>query len=339
MPKGYRQTFAEFLHRSVERHGPKYDYSKAKEEYLNCHSAITITCKEHGDYVQRAYHHLSGTGCPACSRRVSNKNLKRKIANSTDVFLEKAQHVHGLRYDYSKTIYTGSARPVTLVCKVHGDIEMLAGSHLAGHGCQQCGYVAQAAKKLWTKEEFVHKARMVHGDKYDYEAANYQGWDQKLGIHCHAHGLFYQRPNDHTQGSGCPRCAKRWSPSATAWLDAMAQLDHTQIQHAANGGEVSIPGTKFQADGFSKELTKVYEYHGDYWHGNPRIYSPDAINERAKQGMRQLFDKTVAREQKLKELGYNVESIWEDEWEVVKTLATLRQSPTGNKRPAITRTR
>ena len=60
--------------------------------------------------------------------------------------------------------------------------------------------------KKKTKEEFIKDARKVHGDKYDYSKVVYVGSKIKVCIICPKHGKFWQRPNEHIQGNGCPKC-------------------------------------------------------------------------------------------------------------------------------------
>lgn len=62
------------------------------------------------------------------------------------------------------------------------------------------------SKKL-TKEEFIEKARKIHGDKYNYDKVIYTGNKNKVIITCPIHGDFEQRPNDHLSGYGCRKCA------------------------------------------------------------------------------------------------------------------------------------
>ena len=96
--------------------------------------------------------------------------------------------------------------------------------------------------------------------------------------------------------------------------------DNTHIQHARNGGEHLIPGTLYHVDGYSASLNKIYEFNGDYWHGNPDLYHPDEVNEVAGKTMGELFDRTKERLQKILELGYNLECIWERDWRSMKRL-------------------
>ena len=61
--------------------------------------------------------------------------------------------------------------------------------------------------KRLTTEEFIRRAREVHGDKYNYDKSEYIGYDQPIIITCKHHGDFLQRPNDHFHGAGCGKCA------------------------------------------------------------------------------------------------------------------------------------
>lgn len=61
------------------------------------------------------------------------------------------------------------------------------------------------SKKL-TTEEFIEKARKIHGNKYDYSKVVYVNSQTKVCIICPIHGEFWQRPNDHLNGYGCNKC-------------------------------------------------------------------------------------------------------------------------------------
>lgn len=63
------------------------------------------------------------------------------------------------------------------------------------------------AKRL-TESEWLNRAKAVHGDKYDYSQAVYEGVDRKVLIICPVHGAFEQTPYKHMQGRGCPACGR-----------------------------------------------------------------------------------------------------------------------------------
>lgn len=60
--------------------------------------------------------------------------------------------------------------------------------------------------KRLTTEEFIRRAREVHGDKYDYSKTEYNGKEEKVCIICPVHGEFWQRASSHMRGVGCSRC-------------------------------------------------------------------------------------------------------------------------------------
>lgn len=125
-------------------------------------------------------------------------------SGTTESFIEKAKAVHGERYDYSLVEYGSSRATVKVLCPDHGIFEQRSGHHLEGQGCPVCGN-----SRKTTKGSFVEKARKVHGDRYGYDAVVYSGAHTKVEILCHKphHGLFSQRPGDHLQGYGCPKCS------------------------------------------------------------------------------------------------------------------------------------
>lgn len=69
-----------------------------------------------------------------------------------------------------------------------------------------CCNCANTERKL-TLEEFVNKAKEIHGDRYDYSKTEYSTWKKKLSIICKKHGYFQQTPTAHLRGSGCRICA------------------------------------------------------------------------------------------------------------------------------------
>ena len=54
--------------------------------------------------------------------------------------------------------------------------------------------------------QFIERARIVHGKKYDYLKVKYKNSQSKVVITCQEHGDFRQNPSSHFRGSGCPSC-------------------------------------------------------------------------------------------------------------------------------------
>lgn len=195
-----KHTNEEFIGKSREIHGDKYDYSKV--DYKGLNKKVTIICPTHGEFTQYASAHLKGTGCPVCGK--GYKVIKRegdKIKINKSLFLKKSKETHKIEYDYSKVSFDGEGEEICIICPVHGEFWQNAGYHMRGGDCQKCagGY------KLNTNE-FIAKARQVHGDKYDYSKTEYKNYSTKVCIICSEHGEFWQTPNNHLFGAGCPTC-------------------------------------------------------------------------------------------------------------------------------------
>jgi hypothetical protein len=120
---------------------------------------------------------------------------------------------------------------------------------------------------------------------------------------------------------GCPDCPKKhYSFIAIEWLKWIQKAHPYPIQHAKNEGEFRIPNTKYAADGYCKTTNTVFEFFGDLYHGNPEKYNPDdefKLNPNKTYG--QLYQKTLDKISKIRELGYNLVFIWESEWNAIKS--------------------
>ena len=122
----------------------------------------------------------------------------------------KANEVHNHKYDYSLICeYKNNRVKYPIVCHEkdkngveHGVFYQDFDHHInRKHGCPYC-----SGKAKRTLDSFVNDAREVHGNKYDYNKFEYTGIHSPSIIICPIHGEFYQAPNDHLHGHGCPKC-------------------------------------------------------------------------------------------------------------------------------------
>ena len=75
------------LFRSIKIHGDTYDYSKSK--YKSYNEKITITCKLHEDFSQRAGKHLIGQGCPKCCDSAGEAIVRELLIKNNVVFTQE----------------------------------------------------------------------------------------------------------------------------------------------------------------------------------------------------------------------------------------------------------
>ena len=59
-----------------------------------------------------------------------------------------------------------------------------------------------------SRDSFIADAIKKHRGKYDYSKVEYKGCMKKVCIICPEHGEFWQTPNSHLKGRGCPICKK-----------------------------------------------------------------------------------------------------------------------------------
>ena len=83
-----------FIEKSKKIHGERYIYNSVC--YEGAHSKVSITCQEHGDFLQSPTSHLNGSGCPKCN------GCPR---SNTSGFIKKAMNIHSNKYEYSKVEY------------------------------------------------------------------------------------------------------------------------------------------------------------------------------------------------------------------------------------------
>lgn len=269
--------------------------------------------------------------CPNCDgiqSYTSNGNLNRAIkknclcdsCNSTinrrtknNEFIHDCQKVHGNKYDYSITYYKGAHEKVSILCLKHGEFHQRANNHILGVGCPTCTAGHMHFRFVKSISEFIGDCIKMHGMKYDYSKVVYYNDSVKIEIICPLHGTFWQSPNKHLFGQGCPSCKYQISKLETEWLDYM-KIKVRGFQ---------LPEWKQKiADGYDKMTHTIYEFLGDYWHGNPSIYDFSSIHPKRKRSYGEIYQETFVKLNKTKNLGYVVKYIWESDWKQFKSKLT-----------------
>jgi len=277
-----------------------YQYSYFHINYVNNRTKIEIICKIHGKFEQRPDSHLNGSGCQQCGA-IKKANSKKKTQQE---IIEKFISQHGNKYDYSNVQYSNIDIKIIIICKLHGMFKQTPYDHIKGHGCARCAGVHKSSN-----EEFIIQSNQKHDYKYNYPKVDYVNNKTKVVIFCKKHGDFYQSPNRHLMGDGCPICAPKFSKPEIIWLDYLG------IPNDNSHRMVKLPEfKKYIVDGFNPNTNTVYEFYGDYWHGNPQKFSPNDINQINYKSFGELYQKTINRELEIKKAGYNLITIWELDW-------------------------
>lgn len=163
-------------------------------------------------------------------------------------------------------------------------------------------------------------------DRPNTDVSNvYFKWDGKYkrlyGIKCLIHNLEYSSLLSNKIGQ-CPECFKNdnrkklktaapkaWSSQTigsfvskneTKWLDSLGITER----------QFWLEDVKYKVDGYDPITNTVYLYHGRFWHGCPETFDPEMIHPIIKIPMKDLHEKTIMYEDKIKEAGYNLITKW-----------------------------
>lgn len=252
----------EFVYRALLVHGTKYTYEKVK--YVNNNTKVEITCPIHGSFWQLpSAHVLNGQGCPKCAGK----------GRSFDELISEFREVHGDKYDYSKVDFTKIHDKVCIICPEHGEFWQTPSKHLNGQGCPKCGKREGGLKGRLTEDEFITRAKELYGDEYDYSKVDYKTTHEKVEIVCRKHGSFFQRPYDHLNGHGCPKCAVIVSRPEEEIYEFICDIVG---KDNVIRGDRSVLGDKRELDIYIPGMNLAFEYNGLKWHseeyGKDRYY-------------------------------------------------------------------
>ena len=109
------------------------------------------------------------------------------------------------------------------------------------------------SKKI-TTEIFIERARQVHGDRYDYSKVDYKKSSEKVCIICPEHGEFWQIPNNHWSGHGCPKCNKAKKLDTESFIKKAKEkhgliYDYSKVKYINSNTKVEI----------------ICPIHGSFW--------------------------------------------------------------------------
>ena len=217
---------------------------------------------------------------------------------SNDEFIREVQLIHHNRYDYSKVKYINNKSKVCIICPDHGEFWQIPSDHLNGKGCPQC-----AGNVRYNKDTFVEKAKIIHNDRYDYSKVQYVNAHTKVCIICPEHGEFWQTPNNHLNGNGCPLCKNR--KIGNVLRDTVEDFieKSNELNEITNCLKVLLPQQRNreilrnrEIDIYIPLLKLGIEYNGLHWHserlGKGKNYHLDKLNKCNEQGIRliQIFE-------------------------------------------------
>lgn len=184
--------------------------------------------------------------------------MGEKLTNSE--FINKAKLIHQGKYDYSKVKYLCAIDKVCIIChekdefgEEHGEFWQTPHNHITNHaGCPKCS----KNHYRYNNDTFIKKASFLHHNKYDYSKINYVNGRTKICIICPEHGEFWQTPQKHLQGRGCPCCKKK---------NINMKSNEEFINNAVKVHKNFYDYSKVEYKGANKKVCIVCPKHGDFW--------------------------------------------------------------------------
>lgn len=179
-----------FIEQAKQIHGDKYDYSKTN--YINDSEKVCVIChakdfndNEHGEFWITPNKHLSSKqGCPVCARK--------KITTVEIIF--QAKQIHNDKYDYSKTIYQGRFKPITIICPKHGEFKLSPDKHLGRkQGCPKCSNIESKGELIIKETLNNYNIRFEYQKKFDWlgkQSLDFYLPDYNIAIECQGEQHF-----------------------------------------------------------------------------------------------------------------------------------------------------
>lgn len=298
--ENHRISQEEFLKRSIEVHNNKYNYDLVV--YVNHSTKVQIICPDHGIFLQSPNNHMiHKKGCPSCNGGVKY---------TEEVFLQKVKEVHGEKFKYNITDWKDCNTKIEILCEKNHKFMQIPKCHLRGQGCPKC----KLDNIRYNNEKFSNLSKIIHDNKYDYSLVEYKSSKIKVSIKCNrCNDVFFQDPRNHLSGQGCPKCCNNSiSKIENLWLDYLEIPD--EFRHKT----IRIGNKNFFVDALIGNT--IYEFYGDYWHGNPNKYDMNELNKTVSKKFGELFENTRKREIELLNNGYKIISIWESDFKKLKIL-------------------
>lgn len=257
-------------------------------------------------------------------------NPKNKFTKQD--FIKKFNLANGQLYNKIEiNEYKGVDEKYKVICK-HGDnyIHGWALIKPKKHCCPKGYHENRTPPLTKTLEQRIDQIKKLWGDRYILDNARFDTNERrKIIVECKTHGEFSQWTQSlikqGTVNEACPKCSKEinkellrenaiknfkpyWgnqasvSKSETEWLDSLNIKDR----------QVFLEDIYYTVDGYDKESNTVYLYHGRFWHGCPKTYDPEETHPVVGIKMKDLYEKTMFYENKIKTAGYNLVVKWGD---------------------------
>jgi hypothetical protein len=303
-----------------------WDYNKNKCEISKVSykspKKVWWLCSSGHSYERSIVNRTINDQCVACIENENKKIIEQNLKKSLEKII--------LKWDYAKnnnlSINDVSCNDkMWWLCDKNHSIYANVGMVRTGTSCSYC-----CNKKVnddnCLANTFPDIAKQWHNAKNgDITPSDVVfGTQAKFWWKCKKNHIWKTSVNYRTRGSQCPKCTPScYSLVAIKWFDQLMIEHKIFIQHAKNEGElrINLENNKYiKADGYCEQTNTIYEFHGCIFHGcikdkcqYMKYYKKNNIdtNPITKKKFTELYDKTIEREKTITNLGYNLITIWE----------------------------
>jgi hypothetical protein len=345
----FRRSKVKLTYEYVKEYFEKYGYTLISTEYINCMEKLEYLCPKGHLAAMKFNSFQQGKRCPKCagnmkktieevkgifesrkyellSTEYKNVSTKLKVScpegHETFIVLDSFNNGHGC------AICAGNAKPTIQYVKEYFEKEgytLLSTKYVnsrsklkyrcpEGHEgtinfmcfkqgirCPKCSSNA--------KKSLGHIQKEFGKEGYALLSTEYKNAHVKLEYICPEGHLGSMCYNNFQQGYRCPLCySGRVSKISQVWLDSL------NIPGLEREYSIRIGKRSFSVDGYDPLTNTIYEFLGNYWHGNPEMYNANGINPSCGKTYGQLYKETFERLVALEANGYNVTYIWESDF-------------------------
>lgn len=281
-------------------------------DIINSETPIKWKCKEcNNEWFARPTKVIKGkTGCPKCAY---TKNGNRRCLTNEQVD-SRIQQL-GFKIQRLSKVKRG-VNEVKWKCQVceHAWFSPPVWVLKTKHGCPKCANKKKNENRKYTNNNIDN----LIDNRNFIRIGKYKGMHYPIEWECYKfQHRWLAKPSDIIhKNSSCPYCVPvSYSKMSIEWLEKISKVQKVFIQHAGNLGEFKIPGTRYRVDGYCKETNTVYEFYGDYYHGNLNLFAPEEkCHPYSEEAALELYNKTIAREKVIKSKGFNLITIWEKDY-------------------------
>mgnify|MGYP000368126193 CR=1 FL=1 len=295
----------DMIKRAKEIHGDKYDYSKFIYNGYNVN--FKIICPIHGIFELNSPKHFRyKQGCNECLKDSFKEKYKKQM-------IIQAVKLYGNKYTYEKVVYKNAHEKVKIYCKkCQKYFNQSPNSHKRGHGCPYCSAITQPKKyKKTAGKRFIKKSKKLYNNKFCYDSVKYKGRNKEVEIWCkEGERYFWETPAIHMTKAKLQNKRNNITTTESLWIK---DLNNPNIIV----GETLYHNKRwYHPDGYDPTTNTIYEFYGDYWHGNFNgdNLHPNKINPTNKKTFSQLYIDTVQRFNRLENAGYKIKFVWERDY-------------------------